>query len=77
LNQGKIMPIAIEIDSRKLIKSLYLIPRKEKILIAESIEKDLLSEWDDYEESPEVKNKVKVAMEAYRSGNVVNLCDII
>ena len=77
MKQGNIMPIAIEIDSRKLIKSLYLIPRKEKILIAESIERDLLSEWDDYEESPEVKNKVKVALDAYQSGDVVNLSDIM
>jgi hypothetical protein len=77
MNQGNIMPIAIEIDSRKFIKSLYLIPRKEKILIAESIEKDLLSEWDDYEESPDVRNKVKVALESYNSGDVVNLCDIM
>lgn len=71
------MPIAIEIDSRKLIKSLYLIPRKEKILIAESIERDLLSEWDDYEKTPEVKNKVKVALEAYQNGDIVNLSDLI
>ena len=71
------MPIALEIDSRAFVKALVTIPRKEKIFIAESIEKDLLSEWDLYEETPEVKTRVKEAYEAYHAGDVVNLKDLI
>ncbi|MCX6153305.1 MAG: hypothetical protein NT007_04010 [Candidatus Kapabacteria bacterium] len=70
------MPIALEINSRKFVKSLKTIPRKEKIFIAESIENDLLSEWDNYEETPDVSNRVNEALLAYKNKEVVNLRDI-
>lgn len=71
------MSISIEIDSRGFVKALSTIPRKEKIFIAESIEKDLLSEWDEYEESAEVKNRINESFVAYQKGDVVNLKDIL
>jgi hypothetical protein len=71
------MQLALDIDARKLVKAINLLPREEKILIAESIEQDLLSEWDNYEESSEVKNRVKESYEAYKNGDYVKLKDLL
>lgn len=71
------MQLALDIDARKLVKAINLLPREEKILIAESIERDLLSEWDNYEESSEVKNRVKESFDAYKTGDYVKLKDLL
>lgn len=71
------MQIAIEIDSKRFVKAISSLPRNEKILIAESIEKDLLSDWNEYEETQEVKNRVKESFEAYQKGDYVNLKDLV
>ena len=71
------MPIALEIDSRKFVKALNSIPRKEKIFIVDSIEKNLLAEWDKYEESEEVKNRISEALIEYQNGDFVNLKELI
>jgi len=71
------MAIALEIDSRYLIKALNTMPRKDKIFIAESLEKDLLSEWDEYEESEEVIKRVNESLLEYDKGDVINLKDLI
>ena len=70
------MQLALDIDARKLVKAINLLPREEKILIVESIEQDLLSEWDNYEESSEVKDRVKESFEAYKNGDYVKLKDL-
>lgn len=76
-NASKIMPLTLQIDNKSLIKSIKLLPWKDKAIIAESIEENLLSEWDAYEESSEVKDKIKNAFEEYQKGNVINLKDLI
>ena len=67
--------LTLDIDS--FIQALNSISREGKITIAERIETDLLSEWDEYENSMEVKSRVKESFREYNSGEVVELKSLL
>ncbi len=71
------MQLAVEIDTKRFVKAISLLPREEKILIPDRIEQDLLSEWDNYENSKEVVDRVKESFEAYNNGDYVKLKDLL
>lgn len=75
--KGIIMAIALNIKRRSFVDVLKKASRKEKILILRWIERDLLSEWDEYEEHPSVKEKIDLAIKDYNEGNIVDLDNII
>jgi len=70
------MAIGLKIGRRSFIKSFKKVSRKEKIFILKVLESDLLSDWDEYEKRPNVKEKIDLALQNYKSGNVVNLDNI-
>jgi hypothetical protein len=67
----------VTLDFDSFIQALSSISREEKITIAERIETDLLSEWDEYENSSEVKSRVKESFKEYNSGEVVELKSLL
>ena len=70
------MAIAIEIGQSSFLEALKTVSRRDKILIIKWLERDLLSDWDEYEKLPEVNEKIDIAMREYRSGDVIDLDDI-
>lgn len=71
------MNLVIANDTKSIIMALKSYPRNDKIKIIENLESDLLSEWDDYEETVEVNSRVQEALEAYESGDFVELKDLL
>jgi hypothetical protein len=71
------MAITLTMDINRIEEALKSATRDEKERIVDMLEKELLSEWDSYEETAEVKTRVNEAMQAYQKGDVVELRDVV
>lgn len=71
------MPHTLTLNIEDIAEALKTTSREDKVHIADLIEQDLLSEWDSYEESKEVKTRVNEAFTAYKAGESVPLRDIM
>lgn len=66
----------IPISYPTLLQVIADLPREEKYKLSEILEKDLLSEFDDYDKSPEVKQNIKLSMSEYKKGNFKTLAQL-
>lgn len=60
--------VNISIPLPLLQQAIDKLPFKEKYKLADKLEKDLLSEFDEYDNSNEVKERIKLSMEEYKKG---------
>ena len=71
------MSHTLTLNIKDLAEALKTASREDKVHLADLIEHDLLSEWDSYEESEEVKTRVNETFNAYKAGKSVPLRDIM
>jgi hypothetical protein len=70
------MTVSIDIEFDSLAEAIRLFSRDDKEKLAAILEKELLSEFDDYEEREDVKQRVAEAMNEYEKGDYVTLNDL-
>ncbi|OGU60415.1 MAG: hypothetical protein A2X64_05860 [Ignavibacteria bacterium GWF2_33_9] len=70
------MQVAINIDTNQIFNALNSLPREEKIIIAEKLEEQLLSEWDSYENLPDTLNRVNESFASYKNNEIISVDDL-
>jgi hypothetical protein len=66
----------IPISYLTLLRVIEDLPLKEKYKLSEILERDLLSEFEDYDNSHEVKNNIQLSMSEYKKGNFKTLAQL-
>lgn len=70
------MQIALNIDIEQIFNAINILPRDEKVNIADRLESQLLSEWDDFENQKSTLNRVNESITNYNNKEYINLDDL-
>lgn len=68
--------INISVSYPKLLNAINKLPMKTKYKLIDKLEKDLLSKFDEYDNSQEVREKIELSMSEYRNGEYKSLTEI-
>ena len=66
----------ISIPMPLIIKAIENLPMKDKFKLADKLEENLLSEFDEYDNSIEVKKRIELSMNEYKAGNFKTLSQL-
>jgi hypothetical protein len=71
------MPAELTLPYSTIIKAISSFSHEEKCKLADTLETELLSEFDEYESSPELVNEINEARKEYKAGNYKTIRQII
>ena len=68
--------VNISIPFPVLLKAIEALPKKQKSKLYEKLHKEMLDEFEDYDNSEDVKHRIAQSMDEYKNGKYKTLAEL-